>query len=446
MTTKQILIFLVLGFSCNRIESQVCQNLSSLFSDISLDNPTKLKELTMAPNKILIDFGEMNNLICKENEIRDSLQKIIESNQKQKDKLKFLQDSLNAAHKLEMQTLEIKRKKKKKNDALRVTLEELRLNVEKNLSLISSFEFKVFDKIASKQLKLDSASVTLDTILLLKRKLEHIDRKTFEIFKESKHLSIIDTSEYKIIAGETNKLLQELQENLNKLEKWKSLFSKLSSGPIKKDALGTLPQITSINKKVTPTISLIGATNFNGNHRIGIFTGSTNGDTLSTATMIVPELSKVGIYAAGFFNLSYMFAEKYKNRFGINYNIQYNDKATYNRETNSNFDFSQFQLKSGLEYIVFANVLSLYGNYTFIKPLTNVDLYKQAFKLQGSSQDFLDFGVKLFVQPGESSVEQGFGIFIDLNFMVANESIRKFQYANDNLITSYRLGIQKSFR
>ena len=31
-----------------------------------LDNPTKLKELTMAPNKILIDFGEMNNLMCKE--------------------------------------------------------------------------------------------------------------------------------------------------------------------------------------------------------------------------------------------------------------------------------------------------------------------------------------------------------------------------------------------
>ena len=75
-----------------------------------------------------------------------------------------------------MQTLEIKRNNSKKNDALRVTLEE-RLNVEKNLSLISSFEFKVFDKIVSKQLKLDSASVTLDTILLLKRKLEHIDRK-----------------------------------------------------------------------------------------------------------------------------------------------------------------------------------------------------------------------------------------------------------------------------
>ena len=49
-----------------------------------------------------------------------------------------------------------------------------------------------------------------------------------------------------------------------------------------------------------------------------------------------------------------MFAENIKNRSGINYNIQYNDKATFNRETNSNFDFSQFQLKSGLEYIVFA--------------------------------------------------------------------------------------------
>ena len=72
---------------------------------------------------------------------------------------------------------------------------------------------------------------------------------------------------------------------------------KVKSGPIKKMHF-TLPQITSITK-INSTISLIGSLpNFNGNHRIGIFIGSTNGDIYYLQLLrIVPELSAVGIYA-----------------------------------------------------------------------------------------------------------------------------------------------------
>lgn len=203
----------------------------------------------------------------------------------------------------------------------------------------------------------------------------------------------------------------------------------------------TIPQISTINSKFNPSISLLGATeiNKNGKYKLEFFIGNGSIDTASTATILIPELSRYGIQINGFNGLN--------NRIGFNSNLNYHEKKAFNVRDSSNFAFTRLQAKLGLEVLIFKDILSFYGNFNYILPISNTDKYKEYFAPKKEDLRYWDLGVKLFLSPkGDLAKNNGVGLFIDLNFISTTNVIKVYNGNNDTFIPNMKFGLQKNFK
>lgn len=230
-----------------------------------------------------------------------------------------------------------------------------------------------------------------------------------------------------------DKKYNEIQTSINKEleENEKSNITNSSS----------IPQFSTINKKFNPSVSLLGAAdlNKNGKYKLEIFIGNGAIDTFSTATILVPELSNYGIRLNGFKDLT--------KRFGINGDFHYHEKKSFNPHENVDFTFARIQSKLGIEYLVFKDILSVYGNVNFIIPVTNTEKYKEVFTKNNRDLRYYDLGLKLFVTPkGDLANTSGVGLFVDLNFISTTEMVKFYNGNSDAFIPNIKFGLQKNFR
>lgn len=291
----------------------------------------------------------------------------------------------------------------------------------------------------------------LETAWLKKNLDQSFNTKMFADIREMKRILFSADSEIinliKIVNKSTNfdtlknfytlhfddKKYNEIQTSINKEleENEKSNITNNSS----------IPQFSTINKKFNPSVSLLGAAdlNKNGKYKLEIFVGNGAIDTFSTATILVPELSNYGIRLNGFKDLT--------KRFGINGDFHYHEKKSFNPHENVDFTFARIQSKLGIEYLVFKDILSVYGNVNFIIPVTNTEKYKEVFTKDNKDLRYYDLGLKLFVTPkGDLANTSGVGLFVDLNFISTTEMVKFYNGNSDAFIPNIKFGLQKNFR
>ncbi len=274
----------------------------------------------------------------------------------------------------------------------------------------------------------------------MKRSLLDADSETIKFIKSLDTLKLTNT-----------KFFQNLKDNETFTfddKKFKEIQASLNSGYaeyIKSNAESTnaasIPQISTINSKFNPSISLLGATQIdkNGKYKLEIFVGNGTIDTINTATVLVPELSKYGVRLNGF--------KEMNKHVGFNFDLHYHEKKSFNPKENADFSFSRIQSKLGLEGLIFRDILSIYANYNYIIPITNSEKYKELFAPKKQDRGYLDLGIKLFLSPkGTLAKTTGVGLFIDLNFISTTEAIKVLNKSSDDLIPNIKFGLQKNFR
>lgn len=304
-------------------------------------------------------------------------------------------------------------------------------------------DIRKVDILEAAWLKMNNLNPRLNTKMFadikeMKRILLNSDSEIIRMIKFVKNLEITDSNFIPIEKSSIDfnfddKKYKEIQTSIN--NEWTE-YEKLN-----KTNKSSIPQISTINKKFNPTVSLLGAANLNikGQYKLEVFVGNGAIDTFSTATILVPELSNYGIRLNGFKDLT--------KRFGINSDFHYHEKKSFNPHENVDFTFARIQSKLGIEYLVFKDILSVYGNVNFIIPVTNTEKYKEVFTKDNRDLRYYDLGLKLFVTPkGDLANTAGVGLFVDLNFISTTEMVKFYNGNSDAFIPNIKFGLQKNFR
>jgi hypothetical protein len=335
------------------------------------------------------------------------------------------------------------------------------------------FEIKKSDYILRLKKQLDSIKIILSHIEVMRIKIttnfklgfETELLKTFDIISQienqknivERNITIMDTLKYKNEKSIKLKIeksfegfhsvqnkLKSLLDQLSAIEKTVNL--KIEEEKAKNVNTGLTPQLADIFESISPTISLLGTSkikNF-GVHAISIYTGLV-GDTLSYSTIIIPELSKYGISVAGYFDLDKLLSSSVHDKIWLNYAINFHNKKTFDLLNNDTYSFSRIQSRIGLEFFIFKDILTMYYNFNWIKPITNVELYRENFNIPGYNQVFSDAGFKFLLKTSILSKEST-GIFADLNFLFLNDSFDRFNLVGDFIRPVIKVGFQQNFR
>ncbi len=117
------------------------------------------------------------------------------------------------------------------------------------------------------------------------------------------------------------------------------LISEYTKSNAESTNAASIPQITTINNKFNPTISLLGVSEFNknGKYKLEVFIGNGTIDTVNITTVLVPELSKYGIRLNGFKELN--------KRIGVNGDLHFHEKNPLIPKKILTSTFPEFKLK-----------------------------------------------------------------------------------------------------
>jgi hypothetical protein len=140
--------------------------------------------------------------------------------------------------------------------------------------------------------------------------------------------------------------------------------------------------------------------------------------------------------------------EQYQKKWAFYYSMNYLEKSI-NEDTiqsKPSVNFSQFQGRLAGEYIVFDNFLSFYTGINWIAPLTNVNMYRERLPFQKDGQPYMDFGIRMFLEPGKilKTKDSGLGLVLDVNFIVNNKDMRSVNSKGDSLVPALRFAMQKT--
>ncbi len=211
----------------------------------------------------------------------------------------------------------------------------------------------------------------------------------------------------------------------------------------------TIPQLSDVSQLNNPTITFLGSTKIykNGLVSLGLYTGVNSKDTLSFNSIIVPELSKWGVQLSGYNKIADMKIAKWTRNvaFWLNYALNFHEKNTFDKFNQVDFNFSRLQTRVGLEIFIINDIISIYGNSNYIRPVSNSNSYKINFNLPTKNHWYFDYGVRIFLKNNTIS-QNGLGLFADLNFTYLNDSFTKFNPQNDSSKSLIKIGLQQNFR
>ena len=292
--------------------------------------------------------------------------------------------------------------------------------------------------------EIDSLTVTYDTAQLnAMSPVEFIEKTNRAIQSGNNLLEDLSTSIKK--EGE---MLKKIQARTNA---W--LNPKKDENPDKsEEVIAGIPQLIHTDNVVTPSLSMVaGAKRVKGPwyNELGVFVGnSEERNRRNIQSIFNAEQSEYGFYIRGAVMEMRFLQVKYQKNWAFHYNLNYLEKSI-NEDTiqsQQSVNFSQFQGRLAGEYIVFNNFLSLYTGINWIAPLTNVKMYRERLPFQKDGQPYMDFGIRMFLEPGKmlKMKDSGLGIVLDVNFIVNNKDMRSVNSKGDSLVPGLRFAMQKT--
>ncbi|MBK9110088.1 MAG: hypothetical protein IPM92_17420 [Saprospiraceae bacterium] len=144
----------------------------------------------------------------------------------------------------------------------------------------------------------------------------------------------------------------------------------------KTDALNGIaasPAISNFANKYSPSLTLQATAKFGKSYNeLGLFTGGLFSENANlNENLYFPELSDFSIYYKGSTTAIALVNENQKT--GLNYEIYYMSKQFAGDSILgiSGFKYQSVQFKSGFEFVIYKDVISIYGNINLHMPITN---------------------------------------------------------------------------
>lgn len=204
------------------------------------------------------------------------------------------------------------------------------------------------------------------------------------------------------------------------------------------------PAINNIANKYSPSLTFQGTVKFGKSYNeLGIFTGGLFGSNENTREGIYfPELSSFSIYYKGATTAIALNDENKK--MGLNYEIYYmnkKDSGDILKDIKA-FDYQAMQLKVGFEFVVYKEVISIYGNLNLHLPITKINNLKLILNENRTDQVNFDLGVRMLLNPSNQN-SNSTKLFIDLNAMILNTTMRRTIGISDAVLPNLKIGIQQ---
>jgi hypothetical protein len=258
----------------------------------------------------------------------------------------------------------------------------------------------------------------------------------------------------------------DLEKVINEFnEKEKSSKGKLDT--IGKDekgqgnAFAAIPSFVSAIGQITPSITLLGQSNFNNSRffaDVRVFTGSSEIKS-KMENLFIPEASKWGISIGALYRFSFTGntnnlnpkASNDNRNWGIHFGLNYlgkdlsrtmkNLKDTSKIDT-VRFDPGIFHFKLGLQHIIIPDFLSLYANYNVVWITQNYKAVKDAFKENNGLISFWDGGIKCYLALPK---QKNLALVLDLGFVFTNTSIKSYTASDDRVIPNIKISLRSNF-
>lgn len=264
--------------------------------------------------------------------------------------------------------------------------------------------------------------------------------------------SLQNTSDVKMLFNELYILkatLERLQLNSNQLfdhiKKRILQLSNIATNKKEEDkSIGISPAFSKFTNQFSPSITIEAQAKFGKSYNeLGILSGGLfgSGEGIKEG-LYFNELSEFSIYYKGATTAIALVDTNQKT--GLNYELYYMNKSFPGDSLNgvNPFKFQSIQAKAGFEFVIYKEIVSIYGNVNFHLPLNKTNQIKTLLKSERADQFNFDFGVKMLLNPSNGN-NGSTKIFIDLNFMMLNKSIKSAIDSEEKLISNIKIGVQQ---
>lgn len=411
--------------SFQRKSNDSIENLiSTLQNQIAIDK-SKSSEIYKLRQKLKTSQQELNTLRSKSADVNNLL-------------FKFKYESI----------------KKYKDDNIAIT-RECEVNYYLLEDKLKDLKLNYSSALMSKREFIDSVDIMMKSIYMTWFEIELIKRNFDELTDEVKKLGkskIIYNSDIKKLFVESDNLQIGLDTGIIHInDRFKELRDRISSLEEKitkkTDALNGIaasPAISNFANKYSPSLTLQATAKFGKSYNeLGLFTGGLFSENANlNENLYFPELSDFSIYYKGSTTAIALVNENQKT--GLNYEIYYMSKQFAGDSILgiSGFNYQSVQFKSGFEFVIYKDVISIYGNINLHMPITNKINLEKIVGNSRTDQVNFDAGVKMLLSPSQQN-NSGTKLFVNLNFMFLNQSMKNAIGANDNILPNLKIGIEQ---
>ncbi len=224
----------------------------------------------------------------------------------------------------------------------------------------------------------------------------------------------------------------------------------------KEENIAALPFLSSIPgiKSISGSLSVFGNKTVNIDKsslyaEFGGFIGATGTtDEQNINSLFIPESSKYAFFIKASLGFDRSSATERIGRLGLNFNFYYaGKKIVVDTVINKNgFNISLFQTKIGVEYILLRDLLSTYVNVNALAIGSNVGEFEKATLNTKKVKGFVDWGIRMLLDPNKNLSLGNFKLFFDLNFLINGGDLKSLNKSSDFIIPNIRFGIRKGFR
>lgn len=210
------------------------------------------------------------------------------------------------------------------------------------------------------------------------------------------------------------------------------------------NSIASSPSISGISNKYSPSLAIQATAKFGSSYNeLGLFTGGLlSNNVKSVESMYFPELSNFSIYYKG--SKAGIKLVNANQKTGINYEVYYMTKQ-FGEDSIlgiDEFTYQAIQLKAGFEYVIYNEIISMYGNINFHMPITNKDNIRNIIGKERTDQVNIDAGIRMMLNPSQQS-NGGTKLFVDLNMVFLNNTMQDVIKTKDNLLPNLKIGIQQ---
>lgn len=254
----------------------------------------------------------------------------------------------------------------------------------------------------------------------------------------------------------TVNIISEKQKEYNTIEnEIKNIYKKYKED--QKDESGDLKAIANFTQpiadegKLVPQITVLGFKEENSpnkvvayNLKLFVSASETKSTINSEYRIFIPEASTYGFMADFSLGFAPIAGTVKGKRLGINFGGYYLGKSIIRSKDSTSFNIGLLQFKTGIQYIVVKNALSIYLNFNPYFVANGNQNFKSVYTDYSNKLNlFTDFGVDCYLNLAKS--QKDFFLNFDLGFITKGGDVSSIIKNEDVLIPRIKIGLVKSF-